>query len=796
MQTMLVARFARSLELKLLAPVAIGFSLMVVVASFVTGWLARAEAYQRLERRAAVVARSVTYAAETIRSREDLQRLVNSLGGEPDVTVLVAVGGDPPQVIASTHNAWNGLPIDGLPSPHIVEALKDAMRTRQQSFSRHTSPNEIGCSIPLLRSQSESLLGNGAVVAHIDARPVDISAANLSRIVGGGALLLAMATFGGLWFLMHRVLLHPMHAMMQAITEDREANVLADDEIGTLAATFNLHRQETHRAREGLEHALGEIRAFWTALDRHSIVSVADAHGRIKEVNSGFCTISGYTRDELVGRDHRILNSGVHPKSFWVDVWRQIASGQAWRGEVCNRSKDGSNYWVDSTIVPYVGKDGRVERYVSMRFDITAQKLAADERLRAQAAAEAANRAKSEFLANMSHEIRTPMTAILGYADLLTEQPGKALGDAERQAHIETIKRNGEHLLAIINDILDLSKIEAGKMTMERVPVDVRGLILGIESLMSVKVKAKGIALTLEQESDLPATIQSDPVRLRQILVNLVGNAIKFTELGGVTLSVGFVPDAPGGPVLRFRIKDTGIGMTEEQVTRLFEAFQQADSSTTRKFGGTGLGLRISRTLAGMLGGDVTVASELGRGSVFTATIATGSLDGVAMTSPSELRAFRLEQHHRSDTGQGASPLKGCRILLAEDGPDNQRLISFHLRKAGAEVTVCANGRIALEALTLPTTAAGESPLRTDIDLILTDMQMPEVDGYAFARTLRARGWSGSIIALTAHAMEGDAEKCIEAGCNAYATKPIDRAALISACQAAMRLRTMTARAA
>ncbi|MFZ4574052.1 MAG: ATP-binding protein, partial [Phycisphaerales bacterium] len=383
------------------------------------------------------------------------------------------------------------------------------------------------------------------------------------------------------------------------------------------------------------------------------------------------------------------------------------------------------------------------------------------------------------FLANMSHEIRTPMTAILGYADLLSEQCGSG-EDARRAEYVGTIKRNGEHLLSIINDILDISKIEAGKMTVELVRVDPMGLLREIEQLMSVKAQAKGIALGVEQECPLPAAVVTDAVRLRQVLVNLVGNAIKFTEVGGVRIRVGLCGDASGGQLLRVRVTDSGIGMTQSQVDGLFEAFHQADSSVTRRFGGTGLGLRISRSLAEMLGGTVTATSEPGVGSEFTLTVALRPDLNVPTAGDEHPPVFVSG----SATGPAAN-LAGVRIFLAEDGPDNQRLISFHLRKAGAEVRVFENGRVALEAMTADGTAEGTLRDPPPCDLLLTDMQMPEMDGYTLASVLRERGSKLPIVALTAHAMGGDAEKCISAGCDAYATKPIDRERLVSICAAA-----------
>ncbi|MGD0516961.1 MAG: ATP-binding protein [Thermoguttaceae bacterium] len=387
---------------------------------------------------------------------------------------------------------------------------------------------------------------------------------------------------------------------------------------------------------------------------------------------------------------------------------------------------------------------------------------AQQELIQAQQAAESANRAKGEFLANMSHEIRTPMTAILGFADILA---GTVI-DKEAVEAIQIIRRNGDHLLQIINDILDLSKIESNKCKIGQIACSPHQVVTEVVSLMKVPANAKGLSLTLEVGSDIPEKITTDPIRLRQILVNLIGNALKFTEIGGVQVIMQL--DARGDePKLRFDVIDTGIGLSEEQISRLFQPFSQADTSTNRCYGGSGLGLAISKRLAEMLGGDLTVTSVFGKGSTFRVSIATRSMDGAKLIDqPSEAAQYTPYALHSEIR------LDGC-ILLAEDGPDNQRLIAHILQKAGAEVVVAENGQVAF-ALALAAWQAGNP-----FDVILMDMQMPVVDGYQATRELRSIGYGGPIIALTAHAMMEDRQKCLDAGCNNYTTKPIDRAVLL-----------------
>jgi PAS domain S-box-containing protein len=385
--------------------------------------------------------------------------------------------------------------------------------------------------------------------------------------------------------------------------------------------------------------------------------------------------------------------------------------------------------------------------------------------------AEQANQAKTEFLANMSHEIRTPMTAILGFADVLLTEEETEAAPAERINALQTIKRNGEHLLEIINDILDLSKIEASCLAVERIRFAPSKIVADVVALMKIRSEAKQLDFDAAYASPIPETIESDPTRLRQILINLVGNALKFTENGKVQIRVRFLPNDAGEGHLEFGVVDTGTGMTDEQLSRLFRPFTQADASTTRKYGGTGLGLTITKRLTEMLGGTIKAETEAGKGSTFTVTIATGSLRNV--------RIIEMSAPREVASGKPAGPVKAapaldCRILLAEDGVDNQRLISFVLRKAGADVTVVENGQVAMERA-LQARDAGKP-----FDVILMDIQMPIMDGYTATSRLRAEGYRGAIVGLTAHTMSGDREKCLAAGCDDYTTKPIDRAKLVA----------------
>jgi signal transduction histidine kinase/CheY-like chemotaxis protein len=373
-----------------------------------------------------------------------------------------------------------------------------------------------------------------------------------------------------------------------------------------------------------------------------------------------------------------------------------------------------------------------------------------------------ANRAKTEFLANMSHEIRTPLAAILGFADLLDDE---RLEDGERHKIARIIRRNGEHLLTILSNILDIAKIEAGKLTVEKIPCSPREIAEEVCALLRNRADAKGIQLSLRIESPaIPRRIESDPTRIRQILVNLVGNAIKFTEQGSVTLVVG-LEMRRDGPALRFEVKDTGVGMTPDELRRVFADFEQGDASTTRRFGGTGLGLglAICSRLTAVLSGEITAQSARQRGSTFKLVLPVSELPQL------------VEDLERTPVvaPRGVPPRRGLRVLLADDSSDIRLLIARFLTDIDAEVVVVANGRQAVEQA-----LAGRLEARP-FDLILMDLHMPELDGAEAVRALRAEGLEIPMIALTASAYEEDRERCTQAGYSDVLTKPIDRAQLI-----------------
>jgi signal transduction histidine kinase/CheY-like chemotaxis protein/HPt (histidine-containing phosphotransfer) domain-containing protein len=393
-------------------------------------------------------------------------------------------------------------------------------------------------------------------------------------------------------------------------------------------------------------------------------------------------------------------------------------------------------------------------------------------------AAEHANRTKSKFLANMSHEIRTPLNGILGFAEVLLRDRGQITVDEQRE-HLRTIHKSGQHLLALINDILDISKIEADQLNVETILCCPQQIIAETVSVLRVGATEKGIELDYRWDGPIPNFIHSDPYRFKQLLLNLVGNAIKFTHQGSV-LIVAQVDRSERNPALVVEVRDTGIGIPPEKLDLIFQPFVQADDSVTRQYGGTGLGLAIGRKIAVALGGNLTASSVVGKGSTFTVRIAAGDLStSDQLDAPSRFAGADVR-----DNTTGRCDLDGLTVLVVDDGDTNRKLIRLLVERCGAKARTAENGQVALDLTD-----------STDFDVILMDMQMPVMDGYTAAARLRERGLVGPIIALTAHAMKGDRQKCEEAGCSGYLSKPIDSEQLLKTlaeCKALKRIATTT----
>ncbi|MBX3022998.1 MAG: PAS domain S-box protein [Bdellovibrionales bacterium] len=439
---------------------------------------------------------------------------------------------------------------------------------------------------------------------------------------------------------------------------------------------------------------------------------------------------------------------------------------RALQGEVVSYERQAGAHekhmFLNVTLVPEFESVGVVSGLILVATDITKHKEIEAELKRAKESAEVANATKSAFLANMSHEIRTPLGAVLGFSELLIDDNMSA---SERLNSLEVIKRNGRLLSTIINDILDLSKVEAGRMEIEIVEVVFSEVMTEIGSVLNLKAAEKGIALMITSEGVVPSVIKTDPSRLRQVLLNVVGNAIKFTNQGTVHVRIKTVLGESGRSQLAFSVTDSGEGIAAEQIERLFTPFTQADASTTRRFGGTGLGLALSRKLAMALGGDVKLTdTALGKGSTFTVTIDLGITEQLLFHSAQQT----VNNVIVVDPLRPKVDLRQMKVLIVDDSVDNQILISKILRLAGASVEIAGNGREAVEKAS-----------RGEFSLILMDLQMPEMDGYEATKILRQRGFKKPIIALTAHAMKEERQRSLRSGFDDHITKPIDHEALI-----------------
>ncbi|MEN8177796.1 MAG: response regulator [Pseudomonadota bacterium] len=670
---------------------------------------------------------------------------------------------------------------------------------------------------------------------------------------------------------------------------DQRVVVAADNEIGRLADAFNhmLEVRQTHekaleQSNRETQQALADLDEQKFALDQHANVAITNEQGDITFANDKFCQVSGYSRHELLGRNHRILKSGYHDKAFFAEMFGTITAGRVWHGEICNKAKDGQLYWMDSTIMPLMNADGKPRSYIAIRTDITQRKLAeqalgeSEEQNRllldavgegiygidlehnttfanpaaqmllgytaeefigkpshalihhsysdgstylaeacpialtmsdglsrqisdevfwrqddssfpveytctaikknaqavgvvvifsditkrrqaelalqeAKEAAESANQAKSEFLANMSHEIRTPMNGVIGMINLLLDTDL----EQEQSNYAKTVKRSAESLLGILNDILDFSKIEAGQLDLELFDFDLGALMEDFGASMAFRAEEKGLELICPANPLLHQWYKSDPGRIRQILTNLVGNALKFTEQGEVAVRYEVVEEKDGRSQLRFTVTDSGIGLSAEQQERLFERFTQADSSTTRQYGGTGLGLAICKQLVEMMGGGIGVESALGEGSAFWFTL---DLENAANHSPPRLTA----------------DLSGQKVLVVADNATNRQVLDLILDVWEIEHTLVDSGQAALQVLY----DAVEEGQHYSIAII--DMQMPGIDGASLGAQINADEQLAytRMVLLTSQGRRGDAKGMREAGFVGYLTKPINQSEL------------------
>ena len=526
-----------------------------------------------------------------------------------------------------------------------------------------------------------------------------------------------------------------------------------------LIGTDNTARKLVEAEQEKLDQRLRDQQFYTRSLIEFNIdaLMTTDPYGIITDVNKQMEALTGCTRDELIGAPFK--DYFTDPERAEAGIKRVLGERKVTDYELTACARDGKKTVVSYNATTFYDRKRLLQGVFAAARDVTERKRVEAELQQAKAAAESASRTKSEFLASMSHEIRTPMNAIMGIADLLA----KTKLSPEQDKYVQIFRRAGDNLLNLINDILDLSKVEASQIELERTGFSLNDHLEKVTEMVAARAQEKGLVLLCEIAPNVPTELVGDPTRLRQVLLNLLGNAVKFTESGEVSLRVTRDADSAVPTALRFSVSDTGIGIPGEKLGQIFERFTQADSSTTRTFGGSGLGLTISKRLVELMGGRIWVESEIGKGSVF------------AFAVPLEVRAAA----HRSATvlvGAGPEPpLPALRILLVEDSADNRTITVAYLQDTPYRIEIAENGAVAYEKFT-----AGH------YDLVLMDRQIPVMDGLTATRAIRA--WEQTnqrpptpIIALTASALKGDREKCLAAGCTAFLTKPIKQDVLLQA---------------
>eukprot|EP00439_Symbiodinium_sp_Y106_P087615 s1_g151.t1 len=612
-------------------------------------------------------------------------------------------------------------------------------------------------------------------------------------IIAAASFALALSVVATLVYFWKRSFLAPLHEINElllsngGLDEDEQASLISGDFTAT-ARIF----AETFAQSKSAKNEAERFRLVAEAID-HSVL-MTDTDGYLVWANPSFTEMTGYTLDEVIGRKPgHFLRAPESEPSTIAAIDRHIRYHKGLDTEVLNMTKDGRRFWAQLEIRPVLDADGEAINFIGIERDITEDKrteaaleanrvelqqrindlqdakneleaeraklaMSADELSAAKDAAEQANRAKSEFLATVSHELRTPMNGVLGMAELLIDSDL----NAEQLDHASAIKDSGESLLVLLNDILDLSRLEAQGLELENVPFRLSDTVTAVTDVMRANASDRGLELTTEISPETPESVIGDPTRLRQILFNLTSNAIKFTDRGSVGVFVG--PDRDKeGKFVKIDVTDTGIGISKEAQARLFERFSQADSSISRTHGGTGLGLAICRELSRLMGGEISVESTPGEGSKFSISVPLARPD----KDTAEMATGEMQKNNVCSDASS----KTWRILVAEDQPINAKLITAIMGRLNHSLTIAPNGVEVIKELR-----------QGEFDLILMDIQMPEMDGILATKVIRSSDepWHDiPIIALTAHAMAGTRDTYLQAGMNGFVSKPISIDALV-----------------